>query len=36
MKNIKTIVYDYGGVISKKQNKELVNEMCKMLKISVR
>jgi len=34
MKNIKTIVYDYGGVISKKQNKELVNEMCKMLKIS--
>ena len=33
MKNIKTIVYDYGGVISKKQNKELVNEMCKILKI---
>jgi len=24
MKNIKTIVYDYGGVISKKQNKELI------------
>jgi len=25
MKNIKTIVYDYGGVISKKQNKELAH-----------
>jgi len=33
MKNIKSIVYDYGGVISKKQNKELINEMCKILKI---
>jgi len=33
MKNIKTIVYDYGGVISKKQNKELVHKMCKILKI---
>jgi len=34
MKNIKTIVYDYGGVISKKQNKEFVHKMCKILKIS--
>ena len=34
MKNIKTIVYDYGGVISKKQNKELVHKMCKILNIS--
>ena len=33
MKNIKYIVYDYGGVISKKQNKELVNKMCKILNI---
>ena len=33
MKNIKTIVYDYGGVISKKQNKELINKMCKILNI---
>jgi len=33
MKNIKCIVYDYGGVISKKQNKELVNKMCKILNI---
>jgi len=33
MKNIKTIVYDYGGVISKKQNKELVHKMCKILNI---
>jgi len=24
MKNIEYLVYDYGGVISKKQNKELV------------
>jgi len=32
MKNIKTIVYDYGGVISKKQNKELIHKMCKILK----
>ena len=30
MKNIKTIVYDYGGVISKKQNKELVHKMKKI------
>jgi putative hydrolase of the HAD superfamily len=34
MKNIKTIVYDYGGVISKKQNKELIHKMCKILNIS--
>ncbi|MDD5016337.1 MAG: HAD-IA family hydrolase [Atribacterota bacterium] len=34
MKNIKTIVYDYGGVISKKQNKELVHKMCKILNIA--
>jgi len=34
MKNIKCIVYDYGGVISKKQNKELVHKMCKILNIS--
>src|SRR5665648_673534 len=34
MKDIKTIVYDYGGVISKKQNKELVHKMCKILNIS--
>ena len=34
MKNIKYIVYDYGGVISKKQNKELVNKMCKILNIT--
>jgi len=33
MKNIKTIVYDYGGVISKKQNKELIHKMCKILNI---
>lgn len=33
MKNIKCIVYDYGGVISKKQNKELVDKMCKILNI---
>lgn len=33
MKNIKYIVYDYGGVISKKQNKELVHKMCKILNI---
>ena len=33
MKNVKTIVYDYGGVISKKQNKKLVNKMCKILNI---
>jgi len=33
MKNIKTIVYDYGGVISKKQNKKLVYKMCNILNI---
>jgi epoxide hydrolase-like predicted phosphatase len=33
MKNIKCIVYDYGGVISKKQNKELIHKMCKILNI---
>jgi len=33
MKNIKYIVFDYGGVISKKQNKEHINRMCKILNI---
>jgi len=34
MKKLKYIVYDYGGVISKNQNKELVDKMCKILNIS--
>jgi putative hydrolase of the HAD superfamily len=34
MKEIKWMVFDYGGVISKKQNQEHIKEMCALLRIS--
>lgn len=34
MKKIRTIVFDFGGVISKRQNKRIVAEMCKIINVS--
>jgi len=34
MKKIKCIAFDYGGVISKKQNDDIINKMCKIINIS--
>ena len=36
MKKIQTMVFDYGGVISKRQNQKIVAEMCKIIDISPR
>ncbi len=36
MKKIQCIIFDYGGVISKKQNKECINRICSILGIPVK
>ncbi|MFO8068175.1 MAG: HAD family phosphatase [Bacteroidales bacterium] len=33
MKEIKYIVFDFGGVITKKQNEKIINKMCQILNI---
>jgi len=35
MKEIKYIVFDFGGVISKKQNEKIIKKMCQILNISI-
>jgi putative hydrolase of the HAD superfamily len=36
MKEIKYIVFDFGGVITKKQNNRMINKMCQILNIPVK
>ena len=36
MKEIKYIVFDFGGVITKKQNEQMINKMCQILHIPVK
>jgi len=36
MKEIKYIVFDFGGVITKKQNEKMINKMCQILNIPVK
>jgi putative hydrolase of the HAD superfamily len=35
MKKIRWIVFDFGGVISKKQNTDTIKEMCRILSITI-